>query len=63
MNLLEWEVGIPGKAGVRISSYCNPWRVLLNAWPQTPWEGGVYKLMMIFPEGDSTERFYMWISS
>nr|VWO94842.1 Ubiquitin-conjugating enzyme E2 2 [Ganoderma boninense] len=31
MNLLEWEVGIPGKAG-------------------TPWEGGVYKLMMIFPE-------------
>ncbi|THH20977.1 hypothetical protein EUX98_g8477 [Antrodiella citrinella] len=32
MNLLEWEVGIPGKAG-------------------TPWEGGVYKLMMIFPEG------------
>ncbi|KAI0822860.1 ubiquitin-conjugating enzyme 9 [Trametes gibbosa] len=32
MNLLEWEVGIPGKAG-------------------TPWEGGVYKLLMIFPEG------------
>ncbi|TCD64141.1 E2 SUMO-conjugating protein ubc9 [Steccherinum ochraceum] len=34
MNLLEWEVGIPGKTG-------------------TPWEGGVYKLMMIFPEGES----------
>ncbi|KAI6005874.1 ubiquitin-conjugating enzyme 9 [Pisolithus albus] len=32
MNLLEWEVGIPGKAG-------------------TPWEGGLYKLTMTFPEG------------
>jgi len=26
------------------------WRGGLNAWVQTPWEGGVYKLMMIFPE-------------
>ncbi|EIN07180.1 ubiquitin-conjugating enzyme 9 [Punctularia strigosozonata HHB-11173 SS5] len=31
MNLMEWEVGIPGKQG-------------------TAWEGGVYKLVMIFPE-------------
>jgi len=31
MNLMEWEVGIPGKAG-------------------TPWEGGLYKLSMTFPE-------------
>ncbi|KAI0277672.1 ubiquitin-conjugating enzyme 9 [Russula aff. rugulosa BPL654] len=31
MNLMEWEVGIPGKEG-------------------TPWEGGLYKLSMTFPE-------------
>ncbi|KAL4399259.1 SUMO conjugating enzyme Hus5 [Malassezia pachydermatis] len=31
LNLLVWEVGIPGKAN-------------------TPWEGGVYKLKMYFPE-------------
>ena len=31
MNLMEWEVGIPGKAN-------------------TPWEGGLYKLTMIFPD-------------
>ncbi|KAG2158473.1 ubiquitin-conjugating enzyme/RWD-like protein [Suillus bovinus] len=31
MNLMEWEVGIPGKAG-------------------TPWEGGLFKLTMTFPE-------------
>lgn len=35
-----WEVGIPGKANVRIS---------LRS-PQTPWEGGTYKLKMYFPE-------------
>ncbi|KAJ6597108.1 ubiquitin-conjugating enzyme/RWD-like protein [Mycena vulgaris] len=32
MNLMEWEVGIPGKSG-------------------TPWEGGLFKLIMNFPEG------------
>ncbi|EDP45052.1 hypothetical protein MGL_0041 [Malassezia globosa CBS 7966] len=31
LNLLVWEVGIPGKSN-------------------TPWEGGVYKLKMYFPE-------------
>ncbi|GAB1517903.1 ubiquitin-conjugating enzyme [Rhizoctonia solani] len=31
LNLLEWEVGIPGKPG-------------------TNWEGGLFKLTMIFPE-------------
>ncbi|KAI8799367.1 SUMO conjugating enzyme Hus5 [Cladochytrium replicatum] len=31
LNLMEWEVGIPGK-------------------PATPWEGGVYKLTMQFPD-------------
>ncbi|KAI9026937.1 ubiquitin-conjugating enzyme 9 [Hyaloraphidium curvatum] len=30
-NLMEWHVGIPGKAG-------------------TSWEGGLYKLVMVFPE-------------
>ncbi|SJL00614.1 probable SUMO-conjugating enzyme ubc9 [Armillaria ostoyae] len=32
MNLMEWEVGIPGKSG-------------------TAWDGGLFKLTMIFPEG------------
>ncbi|CAG8524652.1 1663_t:CDS:2 [Acaulospora morrowiae] len=31
LDLLNWQVGIPGKKG-------------------TPWENGVYKLIMIFPE-------------
>jgi len=31
LNLLQWEVGIPGKEG-------------------TPWEGGLYKVSMTFPE-------------
>jgi ubiquitin-conjugating enzyme E2 I len=31
MNLMEWQVGIPGKAG-------------------TPWENGLYKLTLSFPE-------------
>ncbi|KAG9102586.1 E2 SUMO-conjugating protein ubc9 [Ceratobasidium sp. 370] len=31
LNLLEWEVGIPGK-------------------PSTNWEGGLFKLVMLFPE-------------
>ncbi|SJX64609.1 probable ubiquitin--protein ligase hus5 [Sporisorium reilianum f. sp. reilianum] len=31
LDLMNWEVGIPGKAN-------------------TPWEGGIYKLKMIFPE-------------
>ncbi|CED84191.1 ubiquitin-conjugating enzyme 9 [Phaffia rhodozyma] len=31
MDLMKWEVGIPGKAG-------------------TNWEGGIFKLQMIFPE-------------
>ncbi|KAF7294765.1 hypothetical protein MIND_01014000 [Mycena indigotica] len=33
MNLMEWEVGIPGKSG-------------------TAWEGGLFKLTMVFPEVD-----------
>ncbi len=35
MNLLEWEVGIPGKTGVRKSKgfrELSPWRGALNAW-------------------------------
>lgn len=31
LDLLTWEVGIPGKEG-------------------TPWEGGIYKVIMTFPE-------------
>ncbi|OCF61306.1 ubiquitin-conjugating enzyme E2 I [Kwoniella mangroviensis CBS 10435] len=33
MNIMLWEVGIPGKAGA-----------------STIWEGGVYKVMMTFPD-------------
>lgn len=54
MNLLEWEVGIPGKQGVRPSviaaSFWMGFETSVGRM-QTPWEGGVYKLMMIFPEG------------
>ncbi|GJJ12551.1 SUMO conjugating enzyme Hus5 [Clathrus columnatus] len=39
LNLMEWEVGIPGK-------------------PSTSWEGGVYKLVMIFPEGKFTPPLF-----
>ncbi|KAJ3296129.1 E2 SUMO-conjugating protein ubc9 [Blyttiomyces sp. JEL0837] len=31
LNLMSWQVGIPGKAG-------------------TPWENGVYKILMTFPD-------------
>lgn len=44
LNLLVWEIGIPGKANVRRVL----WRVLTR--DQTPWEGGIYKLKMFFPE-------------
>ncbi|KAG6839214.1 hypothetical protein C0991_004838 [Blastosporella zonata] len=39
MNLMEWEVGIPGKAN-------------------TPWEGGLFKLSMTFPEGKFTPPLF-----
>ena len=51
MNLLEWEVGIPGKTGVCIGLAFQLGVGLITRGWQTPWEGGVYKLMMIFPEG------------
>ena len=50
LNLMEWEVGIPGKEKVR---YHVP-NVLFNLRVglfQTIWEGGIYKLLMIFPDG------------
>lgn len=52
---MEWEVGIPGKDKVRITIPPSSFerRVLtcdaVNL--QTSWEGGVYKLVMLFPEG------------
>ncbi|KAK0451089.1 ubiquitin-conjugating enzyme/RWD-like protein [Armillaria borealis] len=39
MNLMEWEVGIPGKSG-------------------TAWDGGLFKLTMIFPEGKFTPPLF-----
>jgi len=67
LNLLEWEVGIPGKQGVSsLVSVLFRWfsrapLAISNSTseisntkvlsPQSSWEGGVYKLNMIFPEG------------
>lgn len=53
MNLLEWEVGIPGKQGVRpgVIALWKKSEADSVVRMQTPWEGGVYKLIMIFPEG------------
>lgn len=51
MNLMEWEVGIPGKAGVSLKHNMRLIYSLLRQ--QTPWEGGLFKLTMTFPEGDS----------
>lgn len=58
MNLMEWEVGIPGKAGVcdRILIQSETCRKLNMVLPQTPWEGGLYKLTMTFPEGEQSSR-------
>lgn len=48
LNLMNWECCIPGKKGVCALRYvaCNPNLTLL----QTPWEGGHYKLRMIFKD-------------
>ena len=59
MNLMEWEVGIPGKQGVRPHFYLLRigWRVdIRERYIQTAWEGGVYKLTMIFPEGSPSRH-------
>lgn len=49
---MEWEVGIPGKAGVR-RDHIYGFLLADFLFVQTPWEGGVYKLVMLFPEGKS----------
>jgi hypothetical protein len=47
---MEWEVGIPGKTGVSRNSFLDR-AALFDREYQTPWEGGVYKLMMNFTDG------------
>jgi hypothetical protein len=47
---MEWEVGIPGKTGVSRNSFLDR-EALFDREYQTPWEGGVYKLMMNFTDG------------
>ena len=44
MDLMLWEVGIPGKVG-------------------TDWEGGVYEVLMQFPEGECHFLFHLRSSS
>jgi ubiquitin-conjugating enzyme E2 I len=50
MNLMEWEVGIPGKQNVSlgIPITCGAFHL---SGIQTSWEGGLFKLVMLFPEG------------
>ncbi|SYW73740.1 probable ubiquitin--protein ligase hus5 [Ustilago bromivora] len=68
LDLMNWEVGIPGKANASICPFplsSRPrFKISLTHSPspstslshaplrpeQTPWEGGLYKLRMIFPE-------------
>jgi ubiquitin-protein ligase len=80
MNLMEWDVGIPGKDGVSFLSlqsflgrisfgdafvdvFVLPAFFSENSclWThcrvnllQTPWEGGLFKLVLSFPEGDAS---------
>jgi hypothetical protein len=48
LNLMQWDIGIPGKEGVRWKSLTT---LLVDSGAQTPWEGGVYKVVATFPEG------------
>ncbi|RUS21333.1 SUMO-conjugating enzyme ubc9 [Endogone sp. FLAS-F59071] len=45
MDLMTWKCGIPGKPSVGGRGCTHCWNIL------TPWENGVYKLTMHFPEG------------
>jgi ubiquitin-conjugating enzyme E2 I len=42
LNLMVWQVGIPGETG----SWSHVWIGKVG----TPWEGGIYKLTVTFPE-------------
>lgn len=66
MNLMNWECAIPGKKGVRICQSCFHIIVPTGVAPltmdlmllllfccaclQTPWEGGLFKLRMLFKD-------------
>lgn len=51
LNLLVWDVGIPGREGVRRCLLSGRKDVCLTTPMQSIWEGGLYKLRMEFPEG------------
>lgn len=56
MDLKTWEAGIPGKEGVRGPRLVPrvPSLGLTCLRPaQTPWEGGVFPLSLLFPDGAS----------
>ena len=51
LDLLVWEVGIPGKEGVGHGSARHEiGRPAEGALNKTPWENGIYKVIMTFPE-------------
>lgn len=50
LNMMKWEVGIPGKEEVGIALPNE------RADKQTDWEGGVYVVKMEFPTGEWRRR-------
>jgi ubiquitin-conjugating enzyme E2 I len=50
LNMMKWEVGIPGKEEVGIALPNE------RADKKTDWEGGVYVVKMEFPTGEWRRR-------
>ncbi|CAG8495569.1 13381_t:CDS:2 [Dentiscutata erythropus] len=48
LDLLNWQVGIPGKKGV--NHWCHFLIPSNYSYSRTPWENGVFKMTMTFPE-------------
>jgi hypothetical protein len=57
LNMMLWEVGIPGKQGVSSVEAV----VERLAHSQTNWEHGVYKVNMNFPDGKHSYRPSCWL--
>ncbi|CAG8521072.1 28928_t:CDS:2 [Gigaspora margarita] len=48
LDLLNWQVGIPGKKGV--IHWCHFLLPIKRSYSWTAWENGVFKMTMTFPE-------------